>query len=314
MWYSKCNAFVRGFCILFTLAMLLPLLSLFCLAMDIPKPTDRFYVNDFANLLDADTKDYIEDVNVQLYESTGAQVVVVTLPSLNGASLEEYATALFRQYGIGSREKNNGVLLLLALEEREFRIEVGYGLEGALNDAKTGRIQDNYIIPYLKDNKWDDGIRNGFDAVIQEIKAEYGADFFSSSPQMPPEPAWYEDPDYFSILMMGTAALVGALTGKFLAKSLLPNLAWLVFCGRIINQHCGVGYAIMGVFGCAIAALIGWAITSPDTGSSSGSSYSSGRSYSSGSSYSSRSSYSSGSSYHSGGGGRSGGGGSSRKF
>ena len=83
-------------------------------------------------------------VRKTLEKQTGAQIVVVTVQNLEGQSLEEYATELFRNYGIGDKEKNNGVLLLCAYEERQFRIEVGYGLEGTLTDGKTGRIQDEY--------------------------------------------------------------------------------------------------------------------------------------------------------------------------
>lgn len=136
-------------------------------------PTADFYVNDYAKLLNVDTKSYIINMNKSLCAKTGAQIVVVTVPNLEGNSLEEYATTLFRKFGIGDKTKNNGVLLLLALEERQFRVEVGYGLEGRLNDAKTGRIQDEYIIPYLKNNNWDEGIRNGFNAILQEVSVEY---------------------------------------------------------------------------------------------------------------------------------------------
>ena len=76
---------------------------------------------------------------------------------------------MFNSFGIGDEDKNNGLLLLLALEEREFRVEVGDGLSGILPDGKTGRFQDEYIIPYLKENKWDEGIRNGYDAFYSEI-------------------------------------------------------------------------------------------------------------------------------------------------
>lgn len=136
--------------------------------------TKEFYVNDSANLLSAETEDYIINMNKTLEKQTGAQIVVVTVQNLEGQSLEEYATELFRDYGIGDKEKNNGVLLLCAYEERQFRIEVGYGLEGTLTDGKTGRIQDEYIIPYLKENNFNDGIRNGFNAVLKEVENEYG--------------------------------------------------------------------------------------------------------------------------------------------
>ena len=153
------------------------LFSLICPTSNaVISPTSEFYVNDYANLLSRETKDYIIETNKKLYQSTGAQIVVATIDSLQGETLEIYATQLFRKFGIGDKQKNNGVLLLLARKERKFRIEVGYGLEGRLTDAKTGRIQDKYIIPYLKNDNWNDGIKNGFNAVLEEVTQEYNVD------------------------------------------------------------------------------------------------------------------------------------------
>ncbi|AGC68644.1 MgtC/SapB transporter family protein [Thermoclostridium stercorarium subsp. stercorarium DSM 8532] len=104
---------------------------------------------------------------------TGAQVVVVTINSLNGEAIEEYSNALFRKWGIGSKKENNGVLILVSVGDRMSRIEVGYGLEGALPDGLTGRIQDNYMIPHFRDGDYGQGIANGFMAVIQQIYKEY---------------------------------------------------------------------------------------------------------------------------------------------
>ena len=138
-------------------------------SLAIVNPTSDFYVNDYANILDSETKNYIITSNQKLYSQTGAQIVVVTVKNLEGQSLEEYSTELFRNFGIGDKNQNNGVLLLLALQERQFRIEVGYGLEGTLTDGKTGRIQDEDIIPYLKQNDWNKGIKNGFSALLNEV-------------------------------------------------------------------------------------------------------------------------------------------------
>lgn len=133
------------------------------------KPTNLFYVNDYANILSDETEKYILDKSISLNNIDGTRIVVVTVPNLEGMSLEQYSLQLFRDFGIGDKEKNNGLLLLLALEEREFRVEVGYGLEGILPDGKTGRFQDEYIIPYLKNDNWDEGIKNGYDAFYKEI-------------------------------------------------------------------------------------------------------------------------------------------------
>ena len=111
---------------------LLILINSICFA--VVNPTEDFYVDDYAKLLDNDTKEYIIKINKELYSKTGAQIVVVTVPTIGNNSIEEYANTLFNNWGIGSKQKNNGVLMLLSLQERKFRIEVGYGLEGALPD------------------------------------------------------------------------------------------------------------------------------------------------------------------------------------
>ena len=159
---------------------ILNILGLNCYA--VVEPTREFYVNDYANLINSSTEQYIINTNLNLYNKTGAQIVVVTVQNLEGKAIEEYATELFRKFGTGNSIKNNGVLMLLALEEREFRIEVGYGLEGCLNDAKTGRIQDQYIIPYLSENNWEAGIKNGFNAIIQIVAEEYGVNVSAEEP------------------------------------------------------------------------------------------------------------------------------------
>lgn len=159
---------------------LLMLISTKVMAM--VSPTSDFYVNDYANLLNTETKEYIISTNKSLYSQTGAQIVVVTVPSLAGDSLEDYATTLFRNFGIGDKNKNNGVLLLLALEERKFRVEVGYGLEGVLPDGKTGRIQDEYIIPYLKQDNWNEGIKNGYNAILEVVANEYNVEVGAEAP------------------------------------------------------------------------------------------------------------------------------------
>ncbi len=133
----------------------------------------EFYVNDTANIINAENEKYIIDINKKLYEKTGAQIVVVSVNNLEGKSIEDYATELFRDYGIGDKEKNNGVLFLVSVEDRKTRIEVGYGLEGKLTDGKTGRILDQYVVPYFSDNNWNDGIKHGFDAILREICEEY---------------------------------------------------------------------------------------------------------------------------------------------
>ena len=152
-------------------------------ASDYPSPTSAFYVNDFANILSDDTEREILSEGVKLASETKAQVVVVTVNSLEGDSVENYAWQLFQEWGIGDSEQNNGVLLLVAMEDRKTRIEVGYGLEGALNDGKTGRIQDDYLIQNLSNGDYDSGVLGTYLKLVEEVYAEYGIDASTVSEQ-----------------------------------------------------------------------------------------------------------------------------------
>lgn len=135
----------------------------------IKQATSNFYVNDYANVLSEDVEKHIMDNSVALYNADKTQIVVSVVESLEGMVIEDYALNMFRDFGIGDKEKNNGILILLSTTDRKVRIEVGYGLEGIINDAKAGRIIDNYMIPDLKNNNWESGIKKGYDALFAEI-------------------------------------------------------------------------------------------------------------------------------------------------
>lgn len=142
-------------------------------AVTYPNHTKDFYFNDFADVLSSETEQMIMETSVTLSEATGAQIVVVTIDSLDGQDIESYSTGLFREWGIGDEKKNNGLLLLVAIDDRRSRIEVGYGLEGALNDAKTGRIQDENLIANFQAGDYDAGIRGTYLKLAEEVYAEY---------------------------------------------------------------------------------------------------------------------------------------------
>lgn len=142
----------------------------------IPSPTSDFYVNDYAGIIDEDGKNFIMTQSVELENQTGAQIVVLTIKSLEGAQLEDFSLEVLRTWGIGDKEKNNGLLILISVDDRKSRIEVGYGLEGALPDGKTGRIQDDYMVPYFSTGDYSTGIIEGYKAFLVEVYKEYGLD------------------------------------------------------------------------------------------------------------------------------------------
>ncbi len=155
------------------LAVLLPVLPL-AAAPAIPSPAAKhFYVLDEAGVLSDAAESKIQALSSQLAAKTDAQVVAVTVRSLQGEPIEDYALAILRQWGIGGKQENNGLLMLVVVDDRRSRIEVGYGLEGVLPDAKTGRIQDEFMLPFFKNGEYEQGILNGYTAIVEEVAKEY---------------------------------------------------------------------------------------------------------------------------------------------
>ena len=140
----------------------------------LPAPTGSVYVQDYAGVLSGETKTKINRLGSKIAKQTKAQVVVVTLTSLEGRAIQDYSLDLLRQWQIGDRSLNNGVLLLVSVGDKASRIEVGYGLEGTINDAKAGRIQDEYLIPYFERGEYDQGIWSTYKAIMREVSSEYG--------------------------------------------------------------------------------------------------------------------------------------------
>ncbi len=165
----------RIFIVLMTILLLLSFCGCSEKKEEYPSPKDGAYAHDFADIL---SKSTIEDIDKQgkaLEDSTTAQVVVVTIKELDGQSIEEYALGLGRKWGVGDEDKDNGVVVLLSKDDREIRIEVGYGLEGALPDGKVGRIIDDYT-GYLSDDDYSTALLGIYNTVVNEVYVEYGMD------------------------------------------------------------------------------------------------------------------------------------------
>lgn len=147
-------------------------MTLLCItvyAADIPKPTDRFFVNDYAEVLDGETENYIFDRGKAYNNGGGPQIVVLTMKSIGNDSVEDFSIRTAREWGIGQKDKNNGVLILLVTESRDIRIEVGYGLEGVLNDGKCGRFIRN-ASDMLSEGDYSGGIKQIYDDIIGELE------------------------------------------------------------------------------------------------------------------------------------------------
>jgi uncharacterized protein len=115
------------------------------------------YVTDLAGVIAADTKVRLEALCYEIEQKTGAQMAIVTVHSLDGESVEDYAVNLYKQLGIGSKSDNRGVLLLVAPDEHKYRVEVGYGLEPVINDARAGDA-GRAMVPLLRESNYSAGI------------------------------------------------------------------------------------------------------------------------------------------------------------
>jgi len=136
-----------------------------------PKLTSR--VVDGANILSSTTKKSLQNMLEKLEKKSSNQLVVVTLKSLEGYDIADFAYRLGRHWGIGQKKKNNGVLFIIAPKERKARIDVGYGLEGVLSDALCSVILQDRVVPYFKRGDFNKGVLEGAKAIIGAIQGTY---------------------------------------------------------------------------------------------------------------------------------------------
>jgi len=160
--------------------LILPLLGF---AQDFPKP--KGWINDYAGVIPSSAESRMEALANEVKQKTGAEVAVVTMRSLGGIDIESFASDLFRDWGIGEKGQDNGALILLAVQDRKIRIEVGYGLEPILPDGKTGGILDDYVLPDLRDGNYGAGLLQGLAAVAGVIAKDAGVQITGTKQAVP---------------------------------------------------------------------------------------------------------------------------------
>ncbi len=220
------------------------------------------YVNDFAKVLSTEAKQSLETELTAFEKQTSNEITIAIVPNMGGDYIENYAVKLFEEWGIGKKDKDNGVLLLLAIEEREMRIEVGYGLEGALPDSIAQSILNNDMTPLLKSGDYDGAIIAGVQAIEQATRGEYTA---PNQSQNALEQLLQENPmsvlipilfvfQFFAAILGrsrswwagGVIGFLGALgIGWFFALSLLfsvPLAIFLTILGLIFDYIVSTGY------------------------------------------------------------------------
>jgi uncharacterized protein len=160
------------------LAPLFPILFLLTFSLKLsaktqfPQPVGA--VNDFASVISEPEKTKMENLCREILDKTRTSIVIATVESIGDDTIETYANELYRNWGIGMKGEDRGVLILLALKERRVRIETGYGVEGILPDGLVGQILDDSIIPYCKKGKYGEGLYIGLVSLSQVIAKDAG--------------------------------------------------------------------------------------------------------------------------------------------
>lgn len=142
---------------------------------DFPQKPDRL-VNDYANLLTDQEEAQLERKLRNYYDTTSTQIAIVTITSLGGYDAMDYAIQLGESWGVGGSEFDNGALILVAKDERKLAIATGYGLEGAIPDAATFTIREEYMQPYFREGEFYTGLNKGTDIIISLAEGEYTAE------------------------------------------------------------------------------------------------------------------------------------------
>ena len=164
--------------IILTAVLLFAAFNIFSLTVESLKPSG--WVNDYAGVIDGANSAKITSLIGELQEKTTAEIAVVTITSLESQNLEDFTNRLFAGWGIGKKGKDNGVMILVAVNERKIRIETGYGVEGVIPDGAAGAIIREDMAPYFRSGDMGAGILAGTYAVANRIAAGYNVQLTGS--------------------------------------------------------------------------------------------------------------------------------------
>ena len=219
-------------------------------ALAIPAKPEA-YVNDYAHLLSESTRQGLEQTLADFERTTSNQIVIAIFQSLEGGSLEDFSIRLAQAWKIGSKKNDNGVILLIFKDDRQVRIEVGYGLEGALPDATADLIIRNEIVPAFREGNYDGGIKNAVNAIMAVTRGEYKAEAsFKKDPFKAAAPiifvilvAYFLAPivSYFLVIVFSGSAFglpLGLVTGALLVM-IMMCLRALFSSGQTISGRRG---------------------------------------------------------------------------
>lgn len=194
-------------------------------------PQLKARVNDYADILSPATVQQLEGSLAAFETDQSTQIVVLTIPSLEGDALESFSIRVAEQWKVGHKGVDNGAILLVVRNERKIRIEVGYGLEGSLTDLLSGRIIQNIIVPRFKQGNFDAGVMAGVSAMMDAVRGEF------SSADASRRTSGQQNNEGFIVML----------------------LAALFFIGKAFGKH----KLLAGGVGGAVASFLGFALLGP---------------------------------------------------
>src|SRR5208283_1272358 len=169
------------------------------------------YVTDLAKVIDPETRAKLEALCAEVEQKTGAQIAVVTVDSLDGRSREDYAADLYKHLGVGSKKNSEGVLLLVAPKERQYKIEVGYGLEPVINDARAGDI-GREMVPDLRSGDYNAAVLLATSRLAQLIAADKGVQLTGMPANRPRAPASQNSPLLPLLVIVVVFVIIGVIS------------------------------------------------------------------------------------------------------
>lgn len=232
------------------LIIVLLLLPLQLLALEVPPLAAR--VNDLAGALSPEMRQQLEQKLAAFERETSNQIVVLTVPSLQGDDIDQFSIRVAEAWKIGQKGRDNGVLLVIATTERKVRFEVGLGLQGVLPDITSGRIIREVMRPYLKVGNYDQGVAAGVGGIISATKGEFKGTGQTSKKS----PAQKTSPSFLTMLLgVAVAAAIAGLSSRYLGGAAgavgLPLASYLTFPGMGM-----ITLVLLGVFGLFAGMLL----------------------------------------------------------
>lgn len=192
------------------------------------KPVPPRLVNDFTNTLSAAEISALENKLVAYNDSTSTQISIVMITSLDGYAIEDYTFQLGDRWGIGQKDKDNGVLMLIAKDDRKIFIATGYGMEGVMPDGLVKRIIEDDIKPYFKQGAYYNGIDKGTDSMFRLAAGEYKGEPRTAKNDKPPI--------FFIVIFLFIVILVFAFKVRSVQKYAIVNNITFIAAWMLLNQ------------------------------------------------------------------------------